>query len=482
MSRYFLGKAAHALALAVACSLPLTVVAQNTATQTPPSTQKNAAPSAAPPNFVNLVKQYGNTVVHISTTRAITGGPDISGIPPDHPMYEFFRRFMPPEGPQGGPQGEAQGVGSGFIIDADGYILTNAHVVADSDTVTVRLTDKREFEAKVLGSDTYTDVALLKIEAGDLQVAKIGEPENVLPGEWVVAIGAPFGFENSVTAGVVSAKGRFMPNESYVPFIQTDVAVNPGNSGGPLFNMNGEVIGINSMIYSQTGGYMGVAFAIPIDLAVNVAEQLRATGKVSRSRIGVQVQELSRDLAASFGLQEARGALVAAVESGGPADRAGMQVGDVILSVDGQAVQGAADLARLVASNKPGTPITVDVWRNKQRIPLKITTAEVPSPASAQAQGGGGETVGKAGLSVTEIPDEQRRSLELDHGVLVHRAEGSALQAGIQPGDIILRINNTPVKSVAQLRDLIAKNSGQTVALLVRRGRDALYVPLRIPG
>jgi serine protease Do len=482
MSRYFLGKAASVLAVTVACSLPVISLAQSTATQTAPSTQQNAAPSAAPPNFVNLVKQYGNTVVHISTTRSIPGGPGISGIPPDHPMYEFFRRFMPPEGPPGGPQGEAQGVGSGFIIDADGYILTNAHVVSESDVVTVRLTDKREFKAKVLGTDTYTDVALLKIEAGNLPVAKIGEPKNVLPGEWVVAIGAPFGFENSVTAGVVSAKGRFMPSESYVPFIQTDVAVNPGNSGGPLFNMNGEVIGINSMIYSQTGGYMGVAFAIPIDLAINVAEQLRATGKVSRSRIGVQVQELSRELAASFGLQEARGALVAAVESGAPADKAGVQVGDVILSVNGQPVQNASDLARLVASNKPGTAITLEVWRNKQRVPLKVTTAEVPTPASDQAQRAGGETVGKAGLSVTEIPDEQRKALQLDHGVLVHRAEGAALQAGIQPGDIILRLNNTQVKNVAQLRDLIAKNAGQNVALLVRRGQDALYVPLRIPS
>lgn len=461
--------------------MPVIGAAQNAASQA-----SAAASTAAPPSFVDLVQQYGNTVVHISTSRTVSVGEGIPGIPPDHPMYEFFRRFMPPPGsPEGRGQQQAQGLGSGFIIDASGYILTNAHVVADSDVVTVRLTDKREFKAEVLGTDAYTDVALLKIEANKLPVAKIGKPDNVRPGEWVVAIGAPFGFENSVTAGVVSAKGRLISNESYVPFIQTDVAVNPGNSGGPLFNMNGEVVGINSMIYSQTGGYMGVAFAIPIDLAFNVAEQLRTQGKVTRGRIGVQVQELSRDLAASFGLPDARGALVAGLEPGGPADKAGVQIGDIILSVNGQPVESSADLARLVASNKPGTQLNLEVWRNKQRVPIKVTTAEVPTPPSdkqGQSQDQKGESVGKAGLAVSELTKEQRRALELDHGVLVHRVEGAAAQAGIEPGDIILRFNNTPLKDVAQLRELIAKNAGQSVALLVRRGPVALFVPMRIPA
>jgi serine protease Do len=480
MKDIFVRRAFFAAALSALCAMPATGFAQNTATQS----AATASQTAAPPNFASLVQQYGNTVVHISTSRTVSADGAMPGIPPDHPMYEFFRRFMPPPGaPQGREQ--AQGLGSGFIIDASGYILTNAHVVADSDAVTVRLTDKREFKAKVLGTDAYTDVALLKIEAENLPVAKIGKPDNVLPGEWVAAIGAPFGFENSVTVGVVSAKGRLMPNESYVPFIQTDVAVNPGNSGGPLFNMNGEVIGINSMIYSRTGGYMGVAFAIPIDLAFNVAEQLRTHGKVARGRIGVQVQELSRGLAASFGLQEARGALVAGVEPGGPADKAGVQIGDIILAVNGQQIERSADLARLVASNKPGTPLTLEVWRNKQRIPIKVTTGEVPTPSADRqgaAQGQRGESVGKAGLAVSELPDEQRRALQLDHGVLVHQVEGAAAQAGIEPGDIILRFNNIPVKNVAQLRDLIAKNAGQTAALLIRRGSDSLFLPISIPA
>ncbi|WP_420473723.1 DegQ family serine endoprotease [Noviherbaspirillum sp. ST9] len=430
------------------------------------------------PSFVNLVKQQGNSVVNISATRTISGGRAAMPVPEGDPFFEFFRRF----GPQPDPgEQHAQGLGSGFIISPDGFVLTNAHVVADADEVTVKLTDKREFKAKVLGADTYTDVALLKIEATGLPAVKMGNPRALEPGEWVAAIGAPFGFENSVTAGIVSAKGRLLPNESYVPFIQTDVAVNPGNSGGPLFNMRGEVIGINSMIYSRTGGYMGLSFAIPIDIASDVAEQLRTSGKVTRSRIGVQVQELTRELAASFGLQEPRGALVAQVEEGGPAAKAGLQAGDIVMALNGQPVQRSADLARLVAGTKPGTTVTADIWRKGQIVPIKITTAELMAPSAKESSDASAKTAARAGLSVGPMPDEQRRTLKLDHGVLVHNAEGPAARAGIRPGDIILRINDMPVKDVAQLESMFTRNRGKTVALLVRRGAETVFVPLKLP-
>lgn len=338
-----------------------------------------AAPAPAPapattsgqsvelPNFVNLVKQQGPAVVNISAVRTAAGAPP--GLRPGDPLYEFFRRFggVPDLGEA--PSGS---VGSGFIIGDDGYILTNAHVVADTAQVTVKLTNKREYKAKVIGTDSYTDVALLKIDASGLPTVRIGAPKQVEPGAWVAAIGSPFGFENSVTVGVVSAKGRLLPNGSYVPFIQTDVAVNPGNSGGPLFSTTGEVVGINSAIYSQTGGYQGIAFAIPIDLAVDIANQLRQHGKVTRGRIGVQIQELTVDLASALGLKEPSGALVAAVQKGGPADRAGIRPGDVIVSLGGQPVQNAADLARLVGSTRPGETVNAEVWRKAERLALKV--------------------------------------------------------------------------------------------------------------
>ncbi|HYD97288.1 MAG TPA: Do family serine endopeptidase [Noviherbaspirillum sp.] len=342
--------------------------------EAPPPKAEEAKPAAPPPvtasgvqlpSFVNLVKQQGPAVVNISAVRAGNGG-----LPPGHPLYEFFRRFG------GTPdQGEAPGVGlgSGFIISEDGYVLTNAHVIDKTDEVTVKLTDKRQFKAKVVGADVYTDVALLKINAKDLPVVKIGDPAKVEPGEWVAAIGSPFGFESSVTVGVVSAKGRLLPNGSYVPFIQTDVAVNPGNSGGPLFSTSGEVVGINSQIYSQTGGYMGIAFAIPIDIAMGISNQLRESGKVTRGRIGVQLQELTQDIAASLGMKNAQGALVAAVQRGGPADKAGIQPGDVVVSFNGQPVQTTADLARLVGGTKPGTAVPVQVLRDGKTVDAKIT-------------------------------------------------------------------------------------------------------------
>lgn len=344
----------------------------------PPSAPASKPPIAVPapglalPNFVDLVKREGLAVVNISTLRAGTGGN--GGLRQGDPFYEFFRRFG------GLPEfGEAPqlGLGSGFIVSPDGYVLTNAHVVADTDEVMVKLTDKREFQAKVIGFDRYTDVAVIKIDAKDLPVVTVGDPNRLEPGEWVAAIGAPFGFENSVTVGVVSAKGRLLPNGSYVPFIQTDVAVNPGNSGGPLFSTRGDVVGINSQIYSQTGGYMGISFAIPIDIALDISRQLRETGKVTRGRIGVQSQELTQDIAAALGLKEASGVLVAAVQRGGPADRAGVVPGDVMLSFDGKPVLNPAELARLVGSTRPGTTVSAEVWRKDKVIALKLRVEEL---------------------------------------------------------------------------------------------------------
>lgn len=332
----------------------------------PPAAPAVATPGVALPSFVNLVKQQGPAVVNISATRQGSEARIREG----DPLFEFFRRFgvVPDTG-----EAPITGLGSGFIISQDGYILTNAHVIADTEEVTVKLTSKREYKAKVIGTDVYTDVALIKIDGNNLPVVRIGNPGTTEAGEWVAAIGAPFGFENSVTVGVVSAKGRLLPSGSYVPFIQTDVAVNPGNSGGPLFSTSGEVIGINSQIYSQTGGYMGIAFAIPIDIAMEISKQLRETGKVTRGRIGVQLQELTQDLASSLGLNDAQGALVAAVQRGGPADKAGIKPGDVVVAYNEQPVQTTADLARLVGGTKPGTTASAKLWRNDDSVTVKIT-------------------------------------------------------------------------------------------------------------
>ncbi|MGZ5779639.1 MAG: Do family serine endopeptidase, partial [Burkholderiaceae bacterium] len=347
----------------------------------PPQSNNNIA-AAALPNFVALVKQEGQAVVNISTTRTVRDSGDALNIPENDPFFEFFRRFMPPAGPQ---EFQERTLGSGFIISNDGDILTNAHVAMDSDEVTVKLTNKREYKAKVIGVDQRTDVALIKIDATNLPVVQIGDPSKLEVGEWVAAIGAPFGFENSVTAGIVSAKGRSLPDGSFVPFIQTDVAVNPGNSGGPLFNMREEVVGINSQIYSRTGGFMGVSFAIPIDIAMNVVKQLRTSGKVTRGRIGVQAQELSADLAKSFGLKDVSGALVTLIEKDSPADKGGIRPGDVIFSFNSKPVQTAADLALAVANTKPGTTVPVQLWRKGAALILNVTVAETAPDRSPVA-------------------------------------------------------------------------------------------------
>ncbi len=350
--------------------------ATSSAAQGPPAARPApTAGSALPvalPRFVDLVKEQGTTVVNVSALRSASGA---GRVPPGHPLYEFFRRFGGPPDAGEVPSGS---VGSGFIISPDGFILTNAHVIAGTDTLRVKLTNKREYSAKVIGADPYTDIALIKIDATGLPAVRTGDPAVMEPGEWVAAIGAPFGFDNSVTVGVVSAKGRILPQGSYVPFIQTDVAVNPGNSGGPLFNTRGEVIGINSQIYSQTGGYMGISFAIPIDIAMEISQQLKRDGKVTRGRIGVQLQELTYDIAESLDLKQTQGALVAAVERGGPAHRAGLRPLDVVLAVDGRAVVNTADLARIVGSATPGTSISADVWRGGSRRNIRIPVELLP--------------------------------------------------------------------------------------------------------
>jgi serine protease Do len=430
------------------------------------------------PNFVDLVKREGPAVVNVSTTRTVKqDGPAIPGLAPDDPAAEFFRRFIPP-----GPTQEfqARGLGSGFIISKDGYILTNAHVVGETEEIMVRLTTKREYKAKLIGSDLRTDVALIKIDATDLPVLRVGDPNKLEVGEWVAAIGAPFGFENSVTAGIVSAKGRTLPEETYVPFIQTDVALNPGNSGGPLFNMQGEVIGINSQIYSQTGGYMGLSFAIPIDIAMEIVKQLQASGKVVRGRIGVQAQELTTDLAASFGLKEVQGALVAAVEKGGPADKAGMVPGDVILRFDGKPVNTASDLARLVGATKPGSTVAADLWRKGAAASVRVTVAELrperlPPQSSVQP-----DTPDRVGLVLRQMTLQQRSSTGIEHGLVVVTAAGPAQQAGIRGGDVVLAVNEVLVKDQAEVDAQIAKSAGDSLALLIRRGAETLYVPLKI--
>ncbi|CAN7428770.1 trypsin-like peptidase domain-containing protein [Pseudoduganella sp. LjRoot289] len=349
---------------------PAAAPAGKSAAPAPPAAPSASAGAAVElPRFVDLVKQQGGAVVNVSAVRTLTQSP----VPPGHPLYEFFRRFggVPDTG-----EADIGSMGSGFVIRPDGYVLTNAHVIEGADAVKVRLTSKREYPAKVIGADPYTDVALLKIEASGLQAVHAGDPASMEPGEWVAAIGSPFGFDNSVTVGVVSAKGRLLPNGSYVPFIQTDVALNPGNSGGPLFDTRGNVIGINSQIYSQTGGYMGISFAIPINIAMEISEQLRQHGRVVRGRIGVQLQELTYQLATALGLAEIQGALVTAVEQGGPAHRGGIRPGDVILSINGETVATTADLARLIGGARPGSTVTAEIWRNAAKSSVKVKVDE----------------------------------------------------------------------------------------------------------
>ncbi|HZV53811.1 MAG TPA: DegQ family serine endoprotease [Rhodocyclaceae bacterium] len=443
------------------------------------------------PDFTELAEKQGPAVVNVSTTQVMKSNRFGPGLPfdEDDPAFEFFHRFMPRQIPGMPREFKNQSLGSGFIISSDGHILTNAHVVDGADEVQVKLTDKREFKAKVIGTDKRTDVALIKIEASGLPVVRLGDPAHLRVGEWVVAIGSPFGFDNSVTAGIVSAKGRSLPQENFVPFIQTDVAINPGNSGGPLFNMKGEVVGINSQIYSRSGGYMGVSFAIPIDVAMEVQSQLRSGGKVSRGRIGVAIQEVTRELADSFGLAKPQGALVASVEKGTPADKAGIEAGDVILKFDGKTVIQSNDLPRMVGATRPGSRAVVQVWRKGATKDLTVTVAEMPDDKGDAPLRHGGKSPDKGvpnklGLVLSEPTAEQRRQLGVDHGVVVEDVRNGAARTDLRPGDVILALINkgaqTDVKSIEQFNSLLAKfDKTSTATLLVRRGDSQTFITIR---
>jgi serine protease Do len=449
------------------------------------------------PDFTDLYERQGPAVVSIDVTQKARKQrfPDISE---DDPFYEFFRRFgqVPRNGPGGGQQREfeTQSTGSGFIISPDGYIVTNAHVVDDASEVTVRLSDKREFIAKVIGSDARTDVSLLKVDATELPRVAIGDPDKLRVGEWVVAIGKPFGLENTMTAGIVSAKGRDLPQENLVPFIQTDVAINPGNSGGPLFNMKGEVVGINSLIYSRTGGYMGLAFAVPIDIAMNAVTQLREKGRVTRGRIGVQIQEMTKETADAFGLKQANGALVNSVEKDGPAAKAGVQPGDIILKVEGRDVHSSNDLPRIITAIRPGTKINLSIWRKGTAKEIPVVIAEMKEDAAAAntpRRGANPAPKEKAkpnrlGLVLSDLTDEQRKSIDLPSGGALIEDVVGVVRGNVQPGDVIVAIiqRGAPieVKSAAQVNDYLAKlDKSAAVTLQVRRGDQTFYTTLK-PG
>lgn len=441
------------------------------------------------PDFTGLVEEYGEAVVNISTvqTQQIAGGqifPEIPNLPEDSPFFEFFRRYMQPfSGPR---KYESKSLGSGFIISKDGYILTNAHVVESANEITVKLNDKREFSAEVIGTDRKTDVALIKIDAKNLPVVTQGDPERLKVGEWVVAIGSPFGFENSVTAGIVSAKGRSLAQENYVPFIQTDVAINPGNSGGPLFNMRGEVVGINSQIYSRTGGFMGLSFAIPINVATDIADQLKAHGKVSRGKIGVMIQEMTEELAESFGLSKAQGALVVSVEKDGPADKAGIEIRDVILKFGDKDIEVSSDLPRIVGNTKPNTKVPVQVWRNGTTKNIAVIIGEMPSEEGERSRKQGKkipDTSNRLGLALSELADGQKKQLGIEGGLLVEEVQhaGVAARAGIRQGDIILGFNNQDIKTIRQFNQLLEKvEKGRNIALLIKRGDMTTFITMKL--
>ena len=458
-----------------------------------------AAPVTNPPmaltDFSQITAKYGPAVVNISVTgvtKVSDDGPVASrGQHEDpfnnDPLFEFFRRFQQGQGKgQGQSQGQgvprdtpSRGQGSGFIVSADGVILTNAHVVRGAKEVVVKLTDRREFTAKVLGADPKTDLAVLKIEAKDLPTVILGKTSDLRVGEWVLAIGSPFGFENTVTAGIVSAKGRSLPDDSAVPFIQTDVPVNPGNSGGPLFNTRGEVIGINSQIYSRTGGYQGLSFAIPIDLALKIKDQIVAHGKVEHARLGVVVQEVNQSLADSFKLDKPEGALVASVERGGPAEKAGLEPGDVIRKVDGRALISSGDLPALIGLAAPGDKIQLDVWRKGTTEHIEARLGNSGEKGEQVASKEDGLARGRLGLGLRSLKPEELRQVGLENGMLIENVSGAAESAGVEQGDVLIAVNGTAVKNVEQVRAAVAK-SAKSVALLIQRGDEKIFVPVRL--
>ncbi len=453
------------------------------------------AQARALPDFTDLVEQVGPSVVNIRTLQKVSSRQQQPSGPGDEEMMEFFRRFglpmpnIPKQAPRSNrpaPDEEVpRGVGSGFIFSQDGLIMTNAHVIDGADEVLVTLTDKREFKAKIIGADKRSDVALVKIEATGLAPVKVGDVGRLKVGEWVMAIGSPFGFENTVTAGIVSAKQRYTDDTDYLPFIQTDVAINPGNSGGPLINMRGEVVGINSQIYSRSGGFMGISFSIPMDEAVRVVEQLRSQGRVSRGRIGVGIAPVSKELAESLGLAKAQGALVTSVEAGAPADKAGVEPGDIILRFNGKPIEKSIDLPRIVGEIKPGTKATLTVQRRGASKELSVTIAEIEAektaakagPAEGKPKAGGGQALG---LSVSEVSEAQKKELRLKGGVSVDAATDAAARAGLRQGDVVLAIGNVEVASVKEFEAVVAKlDKAKPINVLFRRGEWTQYALIK---
>ena len=450
-----------------------------------------AAPAVQLPDFTELVERVSPSVVNIRTTERRASTSTSGEMDPN--IEEFFRRFGIPlpnrPDPRRGPRGsddepQQRGVGSGFILSADGYVMTNAHVVDGAEEVIVTLTDKRELKARIIGADKRTDVAVVKVEASGLPFVKIGDVNRLKVGEWVMAIGSPFGLENTVTAGIVSAKQR--DTGDYLPFIQTDVAINPGNSGGPLLNLRGEVVGINSQIYSRSGGFMGISFAIPIDEAMRVSDQLRTVGRVVRGRIGVSIAPVSKEVAESIGLGAPRGALVQNVEKDGPADKAGIEAGDIIVKVDGKAVDKSGDLPRIVGGTKPGSKSTLQLYRRGSTKDVNVTVAEFEADPRPQrrAEGPSGNppqaSRSALGLTVSDLSDAQKREMRLRGGVRVDAAEGAAARAGLREGDIVLAIDNTEIADGKQFAAVAAKvETARSVTLLVRRGESATYLIVR---
>ncbi|RKP59009.1 DegQ family serine endoprotease [Pararobbsia silviterrae] len=460
-----------------------------------PMMPAEAARTTGMPDFSGLVDAYGPAVVNISAEHLAKSKPTANGqrrvtpfgnMSPDDPFFQFFKRFYGDQFPGGGAGGDDDGggasdqnsmsLGSGFIISPDGYILTNAHVVAGANVITVKLTDKREFRAKVVGSDKQSDVAVLKIDAKSLPTVKIGDASKSKVGQWVVAIGSPYGFDNTVTSGIISAKARSLPDENYIPFIQTDVPVNPGNSGGPLFDMNGNVIGINSMIFSRTGGFQGLSFAIPINFAMKIKDDLIKSGHVERGRLGVAVQSVNQSLAQSFGLPKPEGALVSSIDKDGPAAKSQLKPGDVILAVDGVTIDDSATLPTIIADMKPGSTAHLTVWRDKKEKDITVSIGTFPNATKVASDDSNASQV-KLGVAVRALTPDERRQASVAGGLLVEQVAGPAAAAGIQPGDVILAINGQPLTAADQLKDRLA-NAGTSVALLIQRNNQQIFVPV----
>ena len=445
------------------------------------------------PDFTKLVEKNSAAVVNISTTqkvkhpRIMPRSPQGNAPDPNNPFGDLFKHFFGEEGEGGGiEQFDTQSLGSGFIISPDGYVLTNHHVVKDAEEIVVRLSDRRELTAEVVGSDERSDLALLKVDAKNLPIVKIGKSDALKVGEWVLAIGSPFGFDHSVTAGIVSAKGRSLPRENYVPFIQTDVAINPGNSGGPLFNLSGEVVGINSQIYSRTGGFMGLSFAIPIDMAMNVVDQLKNKGQVSRGWLGVLIQDVTRELAESFNMSKPKGALVAKVLPDSPAEKAGFQVGDVVVEFNGKEVELSSNLPPIVGVTKINTSVPVKIIRNGKTVTLSVTIGELPAEEDLKLAGDGGPkkmSDNRLAVVVTDLTDDQREKLDIKKGgVIVDRIEdGPAAKAGVRQGDIILMVNNEDIKNASHFKDLVKDlPAGKSVPILIQRRGGPVFLALKV--